>query len=258
MFISEEEKKISQQYIKKGFVKADIEDLKNLNWVRDFLIKNSHDLLKIKNRREKDLLNNINKYVRPTNLNNFRVKVINKLNSSDKFRKNFFNISKNLVENIVGNELAMQIRISLSIQMPRDNSSLLPVHADTWSGVSPFEAVVWLPLVDCYKSKSMFFLPANKADKYKNIILKGNKKSGDIFKKIKKDLIWLNVKYGQVVIFDQSFPHGNIINKETTSRWSLNCRFKSIFTPFSDKKLGEYYEPISLKAASLRGISYKS
>ena len=258
MFISEEEKKLSKQYIKNGFVIADVKELKSLHWVRDFLIKNFNDLLKIKKRKDNDLLNNISKYVKPNNLNDFRVKVINNLNSSEKFRKNFFNISKNLVENIVGNELAMQLRISLSIQMPKDNSSLLPVHADTWSGVSPFEAVIWLPLVDCFKSKSMFFLPANKANKYKNVLLKGNKKSGDILKKIKKDLIWLNVKYGQVVIFDQSFPHGNIINKEKTSRWSLNCRFKSIFTPFSDKKLGEYYEPISLKAASLRGISYKS
>ena len=90
-------------------------------------------------------------------------------------------------------------------------------------------------------------------ERFKN----GVKKSEDIFKKIEKDLIWLNVKYGQVVIFDQSFPHGNIVNRENESRWSMNCRFKSIFTPYADKKIGEYYEPITLKAASKRGISYK-
>ena len=52
----------------------------------------------------------------------------------------------------------MQMRISLSIQLPNDDSSLLPVHADTWSGVSPYEVVVWLPMVDCYKTKSMYIL----------------------------------------------------------------------------------------------------
>ena len=67
----------------------------------------------------------------------------------------------------------------------------------------------------------------------------------------------LDVKYGQVVIFDQSLPHGNRINKENETRWTMNCRFKSIFTPYADKKIGEYYEPITLKAASKRGISYK-
>ena len=37
----------------------------------------------------------------------------------------------------------------------------------------------------------------------------------------------------------------------------MNCRFKSIFTPYKDKKLGEYYEPITLKPASRRGMEYK-
>ena len=52
----------------------------------------------------------------------------------------------------------MQSRVNLSIQMPEDSSSLLPIHADTWSGVSPFEVVVWLPLVNCYRTKTMYFL----------------------------------------------------------------------------------------------------
>ena len=39
------------------------------------------------------------------------------------------------------------------------------MHADTWSGDSPFETVIWLPLVNCYKTKSMFIL---KQSKYKN------------------------------------------------------------------------------------------
>ena len=38
---------------------------------------------------------------------------------------------------------------------------LLPTHADTWSGDSPFEVVVWVPLVNCYKTKSMYILPPN-------------------------------------------------------------------------------------------------
>ena len=43
---------------------------------------------------------------------------------------------------MVGNELAMQNNINLSIQFPDDVSSLLPLHADTWSGDSPFERTV--------------------------------------------------------------------------------------------------------------------
>ena len=34
---------------------------------------------------------------------------------------------------------------------------------------------------------------------------------------------------------------GNIVNKENETRWSLNCRFKGIFTPYNDKKIGEFF-----------------
>ena len=75
-----------------------------------------------------------------------------------------------MLSNIVGNELAMQNNINLSIQIPNDESSLLPIHSDTWSGDSPFETVLWLPMVNCYKTKSMFILDAKKMNKFnKNV-----------------------------------------------------------------------------------------
>ena len=45
-----------------------------------------------------------------------------------------------------GNELAVQKKINLSIQLPNDSSSILPIHTDVWSGNSPFELVLWIPL----------------------------------------------------------------------------------------------------------------
>ena len=129
----------------------------------------------------------------------------------------------------------------------------MPTHGQVYL----HESVVWLPLVDCYKTKSMFILPADKINKIGNIFNEKIIKSNDIFKRIERDLIWLKVKYGQAVIFDHSLPHGNIVNREKETRWSMNCRFKSIFTPYKDKKLGEYYEPITLRPASKRGMEYK-
>ena len=75
--------------------------------------------------------------------------------------------------------------------------------------------------------------------------------------KIKKDLKWITIKYGQVLIFNQCLPHGNVVNKETETRWSLNCRFKGVFSPYKDKKLGEFFEPISLRKISQLAINYK-
>ena len=66
----------------------------------------------------------------------------------------------------------MQKRINLNIQLPGDDSSLLVVHSDVWAGDSPFEAVVWLPLVDCFKTKAMYILPPNKNSKFSKKISK--------------------------------------------------------------------------------------
>lgn len=259
MFLNKEEKKISKQYLDQGYVIQDIKEIQYLNWIREFFCKTIVKTLpKLKNDKPENILNNIHKHFPISNLNKFRLDIFNKINSVKKFRENFYKISKPLVDIIVGNEVSMQLRVNLSIQLPKDDSSLLPVHADTWSGVSPFESVIWLPLVDCHKTKSMYILPPKKNKQLSKLFSNSRvKKSDDLFNEIKKDLIWLNVKYGQVVIFDQSLPHGNRINKENETRWTMNCRFKSIFTPYADKKIGEFYEPITLKAASKRGISYK-
>ena len=37
----------------------------------------------------------------------------------------------------------------------------------------------------------------------------------------------------------------------------MNCRFKGIYTPYADKKLGEFFEPVTLRAASQIGMNYK-
>ena len=34
-------------------------------------------------------------------------------------------------------------------------------------------------------------------------------------------------------------------------------RFKSIFSPYGDKKIGEFFEPITLRPASKIGMNYK-
>lgn len=180
------------------------------------------------------------------------------MNSLKAFRYHYYKVAKPYLETLVGNELSMQLRVNLSIQFPEDDSSLLPVHSDTWSGDSPYEIVVWLPIVDCYKTKSMYLLPPKSSKKlisdFKN---RSGVSSEDLFQSISKEVQWLEIKYGEVLLFDQGYPHGNRVNEESDTRWSMNCRFKSVFTPYGDKKLGEFFEPITLRAASKIGMEYQ-
>jgi sporadic carbohydrate cluster 2OG-Fe(II) oxygenase len=257
-FIPKIDKKISLEFEKTGYIIRSAGNLKSLEKIRSIFIKSIKRNIKINSKlKDSEIFNSIHKVVKSKELNNFRLKIIGEINRNKEIRKLYFDLAKPYLDILVGNELAMQLRLNLSIQLPEDSGSLLPIHSDVWSGDSPFEIVVWIPLVDCYATKTMYILPPNKMKKMNKIFLKsGKKSSGTIFNSIKKHVKWLNVKYGQILLFNQTLPHGNIVNREKETRWSMNCRFKSVFTPYRDKKLGEFFEPVTLRKISQLAINY--
>lgn len=251
------QKKISDKFEKDGYVIFDIKKNYSLKKIKKKIFQYSKKILK-KKILENEFFNNAHKFIDITKINDFRLKIINEMNKDKELRFLYYDICSEFLDILVGNELAMQQRINLSIQMPNDSTSLLPLHSDVWSGDSPYEVVVWLPLVNCYNSKSMYILPPSQFKKFDTLVgMKKINSSKLIFRKLKKKLKWININFGQVLIFNQCLPHGNIVNKEKETRWSFNCRFKGIFTPYKDKKLGEFFEPITLKKISQLGMKYK-
>ena len=118
--------------------------------------------------------------------------------------------------------------------------------------------MVWLPLVDCHGTKSMFILPPEAQREHEARWRDFDGKStDDLFAAIEPDLTWLDVPYGSVLLFSQNLMHGNRINREYETRWSMNCRFKSLFSPYAQKRLGEFFEPITIRAATRIGMSYR-
>ena len=259
MFLNKDEQELTEEYLRRGYIIRPVADQKALEWIRLKIFNLS------KNNDTNDIptdinycLNNIHESITIGQLNDFRLKMIVGINAESGFREQYFNLARPYLDTLVGNELSMQLRINLSIQFPGDESSLLPVHADTWSGDSPFEVVVWIPLVNCYGSKSMYLLPPEQNKKLENTFsLRSDDSSEDLYQIISDEVQWLEVKYGELVIFNQALPHGNRVNTEHETRWSMNCRFKSVFTPYGDKKLGEFFEPVTLRAASITGMDYK-
>ena len=255
-FLDQNEKNLTKKFLHNGYLIEKSESKKSLKYIKEIVQKSVSKYLKIK---KKINLNKIHKFISFSELNDFRVKIIQDLSNDKSFRYHYFNIARKKLYLIVGNELMMQRNINLSIQFPNDASSLLPIHSDVWSGDSPYEINLWLPLVDCFKTKSMYLLNQKKYKIFEKKINKTkNNSSSEIYKKISKEVSWMNIKYGNFLLFNQSLPHGNIVNKEKETRWSFNCRFKSIFTPYVDKKIGEFFLPITTRAATEIGINYKS
>ena len=247
-FSSQEDKKIEKEFIEQGYIIRPVADKDALDKIKKFALR------KLSNKS----LDKTHESVSINELNTFRLDVIRQINEQPWMREAYFQIVKPYLDVLVGNELAMQLRVNLSIQMPGDEGSLLPVHADTWSGDSPYEVVVWLPLVDCYDTKSMYFLPPEAANNLSNNFkLHTQGDSEQLFNTIKDDVKWMKVDYGEVLVFNQIYPHGNVVNEENETRWSMNCRFKSLFSPYKDKKIGEFFEPITMRPVTKVAMNYK-
>lgn len=250
---------LEEAFLKDGYVIVPVENHGGLDAIRKLIANTAGD--KVGQPVGDDpgaLLNNIHQYVGVDDLNALRLAVIGALRGSAWFRPTYYSLAREAIATLVGNELAMQRGIGLSVQMPNDTSSLLPIHADVWDGDSPFEVVAWLPMVDCFESKSMYIVPPSINTPFQESMHRHQAGSAeDLFKAIEKDAIFLNVPYGSVLLFSQTLMHGNRLNVVEETRWSMNCRFKSLMSPFADKKLGEFFEPITTRPTTRMGMQYK-
>jgi len=255
-----DEARAGAEFVKNGYVIREVEDRTALDQIRGLIVEASSQHLGAANPdQHQDHLDNISSHVGPDGLNDLRLSVINEMRDASWFRAAYYALAREMLSALVGNELAMQKNVNLSIQLPGDDSSLLPVHADVLNGDSPFEVVLWVPLVDCHGTKSMYLLSSEKnADIFNRMNEFASGNSEDLFDAVKDDLTWLEVPYGSYLLFSQNLLHGNRVNEEAETRWSMNCRFKSLFSPYADKKFGEFFEPITMRPATRLGLRYQA
>lgn len=255
-FFTAEERLRANRFLTDGRIVQPVEDAAGLDRLRWRITALAAAYLKMAEPTDPgSFLETIHRHVTVAELNALRLAVIEGINAEPWARATYFQLARSALFSLVGNELAMQRRLNLSIQLPVDTSSLLPLHSDVWSGDSPFEVVVWLPLVDCQQTASMF-LASPEANRRWAPHLAGFRSTEELYQTVAADLSFVEIRYGEVLVFDQTLMHGNRVNQETVTRWSMNCRFKGVFTPYADKRIGEFFEPITLRPASRVGLDY--
>ena len=95
MFLSNNEKKISEMYLKKGFVLHNINNLEDLHWIRNaYLEIIQKNIPKIKKKNNSNVFDNIHKYIKSSKLNTFRLDVINQIHKKKILGKNFTKYQK--------------------------------------------------------------------------------------------------------------------------------------------------------------------
>jgi sporadic carbohydrate cluster 2OG-Fe(II) oxygenase len=258
-FIDSEEQKINDQFLDKGYIIFPL-DVKNgsvVDKMRDEIFHFSKEYLKLDTKIDiEDFFNHTEKYLKINQINDLKLKLIGLTSKNGKYHSDLYHSAKKYLDMIVGNEVCMQRSLNISIQLPLDESALLPLHTDVWSGNSPYEVVFWLPLVDCYKTKSMYVLPLKPSrEAFLNFSKYEKMDAENLYKALEKDMIFLEVPKNHGVIFSHSILHGNRLNTESETRWTYNIRFKSVFSPYGTKGLGESFIPVTLRPATRIGYA---
>ncbi len=246
----------SKLFLKNGYDKFKLEK-KYLYKIKKILIKKIKKKTKVKSVN----LDFFHKSYSLDKINNLRLHLYREINSDKKFQNLIYKSSQKVIDNTVGNEIAKS-KANLSIQYPKDDKSLLNMHSDFFSGESLFQVNVWIPFVNVKKTKSMFIINPNTSLKILKKIKSSKKITfNEIYKKYKKNMKWLNVKFGEGVIFSPNCLHGNVKNIEKTTRWSINIRYKNLYSPYNnifgnEKKIGTFYSIFSPKLMTQFNLKY--
>jgi sporadic carbohydrate cluster 2OG-Fe(II) oxygenase len=261
-FLPADEAAFIDSFLRKGYAIVDLVETERLDGVRERLYARALQLLGLKGAsrpRLEEFFDHTERFVPLERLNALRLGLIDMLAADTTLRPSLYRMARRPIDWAVGNEIAMQRAANLSIQLPGDDSSLLPLHSDVWSGNSPYELVLWVPLVDCRRTKSMYLLERTKSEK----ILRDFARYKDfdaesLYRRIEPELTWLEVPYGKAALFTHSVLHGNRVNEEKTTRWTFNVRLKSLLTPYGAKELGESFLPVTVRPATRIGFESPS
>ena len=192
-FISNIDKELIEKFLHEGFIIFPLDDDLVFEKIRKNIYDWSMKILSLaKKPNPNEFFDHTEQFISLDDLNSFRIKLIQEFSKNNKsFRPDIYNVAKNKIDTIVGNELMMQRNVNLTIQFPKDTSSVLPIHSDVWDGNSPFEIVFWLPLTECYRTRSVFILPRQKnIEIFKNFSRYSKLSSEQFYQELKNDVVW--------------------------------------------------------------------
>ena len=153
---------------------------------------------------------------------------------------------------LIGPDVVMQKTVNLVVHQPGD-ADVVPTHRDTPLH-SPFEIVVWLPLVDVFGTKSMYLLDRDETQTALQSYEDQDKGYRAVDAFAAQQGTNLEVPFGSACFFWPGLIHGCHINRETETRWSFNIRYKNLFSPYGSKGIGSYFKLDRLSALARLGL----
>jgi sporadic carbohydrate cluster 2OG-Fe(II) oxygenase len=198
----------------------------------------------------------LHKSLDPRDVNERRLALFKSINAD------FVNGAKLLWQNLgtvlvnaLGPDVAIQRQFNISVHMPKDSSAVLDAHSDHWSGETPFQLNLWIPLTSVRSTNSMFVLGRTESNAMHRDIAEKGVIPTDL-RSILSDEHFLDLARGQAVLFNSHLVHGNVENQTDRTRLSINIRVKGLWHPERNdgglgiRSRGEFFRPLSISENS--------
>ena len=227
---------MNEKLFKNGWDIYEADKLDSLIELRKKIYEKTKKTFSISEENEEIGFNNFHKILSnldETTLNEKKVSLIDEISKDENLVNLIYESLKSKITNLLGKDLLVQKTINVVIQKPGDQNPTIP-HRDAPPN-SFYEIVLWIPLVDCKDTKSMYLIDSEKTKKNLEALEKNPEDWNTFMKSINKDKVFPNIKFGNVILFLPYVYHGSDVNKTNETRFSLNIRFKGIFSPSGKK-----------------------
>ena len=246
-----------KNFIKNSFIIVDAEKIELLAELKKDIYSFSCKELSLKKISIDYFYKNFHKLkISKLRLNKYRLKLLKFLTSNVSFKKNIYDSYSQILTKILGPDVAIQKSLNVVIHQP-DNMEISPLHRDAPEN-SPYEIVLWVPLVDCYDTKSIYLLDKKNTDANLKYLDNKNKKINNYLNRILKTKGKLpNIKFGQALIFWAGLLHTVPKNLENETRWIFNIRLKNLFSPYGRKGFLDYHEVYKKSHLTKLGMEFE-
>lgn len=235
--------KYLSEFTRSGYTILPIEDISLVEKSKNFLANHIRKKFSQKG-SDNEILNNCHNYIvdiSDSKVNSLIIEIINKFSLYYNMDEIVYHSAKKFLDKVLGPDIASQKNPNIVFQSPY-STRISELHTDAPAN-SYYEIVSWLPLVDCYESKSFYIL-----DKQSTINLQNEHKNNqytswsELREQAIKNAKHLEIQYGNVLLFWSGLLHGSIMNKTMESRWSYNVRYKNLFAPAGLKEPLSFYK----------------
>tara|TARA_Y100001954_G_scaffold213039_1_gene241277 strand:+ start:4290 stop:5063 length:774 start_codon:yes stop_codon:yes gene_type:complete len=243
-----------------GYEILSADKLDCLDDIRNFIAKSLVDEYKpnMPPKTSSEVLNNAHKIANIHNdseANSMVLDIIKLTSKEHDFSDIVYQTFQSAIEKHLGPDLHAQRNNNIVFQCP-DSDRYSELHTDCPPN-SPFELVFWVPLVDCYASKSFYLVPLAKTKALLEEYRSTPDYSWDDFKNECVDCAdHLEINYGSAIVFWTGLIHGSLSNSTSESRWCINARFKNLYAPCGQHNPLTYYRIFKTSSISELALDF--